>query len=112
MKKIFFMCAITFIFIAFMFVFKLNNSYAAELPDGHIDTKHREVRLEFEVDGKTVVDTVIVNNVKAGPYTISGELTNKNGDVIAVASKDVIADEDIFVSEGNHAKLLPFWLFY
>lgn len=36
MKNVFIglMCIVTFIFIVSMFVFRSNNSYAAELPDG------------------------------------------------------------------------------
>lgn len=72
------------------------------LPNNHVDSEHRSIKVIHNIDGEEIIDYVTVNNISAGKYTADSKVYDKDGNIISVESFEFTADEDIYVEQKAH----------
>lgn len=83
------------------------------IQNGHVDTKHRTVKVCHNIDGHAIYDTIEVNNIPAGEHCISSKLVDEYGNIVSEKSVVIIADEDIYVSDTSVGHLpYPIWMLH
>lgn len=79
------------------------------LPNNHVDSEHRTIKVIHNINETEVIDYLEVNNVHAGKYTATSTVYDKDGNILSVKSVEFTADEDIFVKQKHIAFIPIIW---
>lgn len=79
------------------------------LPNNHVDSEHRTIKVIHNIGEEEVIDYVTVNNISAGKYTADSKVYDKDGNIVSVKSFEFTADEDIYVKQKHIAFIPIIW---
>lgn len=73
------------------------------LPNNHVDSEHRTIKVVRYINETEVIDYLTVNNIHAGKHIATSTVCDKDGNILSVETVEFTADEDIFVKQKNIA---------
>ena len=79
------------------------------LPNNHVDSEHRTIKVIHNINETEVIDYLTVNNIHAGKHIATSTVCDKDGNILSEESVEFTADEDIFVKQKHIAFIPIIW---
>ena len=79
------------------------------LPNNHVDSEHRTIKVIHTIGEEEIIDYLTVNNIPAGKHVATSTICDKDGNIISVESVEFTADEDIYVKQKHIAFIPIIW---